>query len=61
MSVTRQRPGPRELVACDRCTRLDRRWQRLELRVDGELVLELRVCRACKTSLDDALRDVLDG
>jgi hypothetical protein len=57
MSDTRER----ELVKCDGCGRLDRRWKRVCLSADGEVVLDVQLCRACESDTLSAVRMIWEA
>ncbi len=53
MSVTHH--GNREVVRCECCSVLDRRWNHLELRQDGDVKLDVKLCRRCYSSVESAI------
>jgi hypothetical protein len=46
----------RELVKCDGCGVLSRKWRRLVLSSDGGVLIDVEMCRACETYAVDAVR-----
>lgn len=51
----------RDLVKCDGCGRLERRWHRLVLSSDGSVVVDAQMCRACETFALDAVKLTLSA
>ncbi len=53
MSVNRH--GNRDVIRCECCSVLDRRWNQLELRKDGSTELDVKLCRRCYSSVESGI------
>ncbi len=53
MSVTRL--SDREMIRCECCSVLDRKWVRIEIRKDGAVELDVKLCRRCASTVGSSV------
>ena len=53
MSVNRK--NERDVIRCECCSVLDRRWNHVELRMDGATRLDVKLCRRCASSIESSM------
>lgn len=51
----------RNVAKCNGCQILTRDWRRVVLSADGEVVVDVSLCRKCETATLDAVRLVMQA